>query len=63
MRKVFTKENSSCQAFISVKFNEVLEFSGTVKMREFDTFAISKSREGGYRISYGRPLKLSSTRC
>jgi hypothetical protein len=43
MRKVFTKENSSCQAFISVKFNGGLKFSGKVKIRGFDTFAISKS--------------------
>jgi hypothetical protein len=62
MRKVFTKDNYSCQAFFSVKFNEILEFSGTVKIREFDTFGRSKSREGGCRISYGRPLNLSSKR-
>jgi hypothetical protein len=62
MRKVFMKENSSCQAFINVKFNEVLKFSRTFKIRWFDTFAISKSREGGYRIGYGHPLKLSSRR-
>jgi hypothetical protein len=48
MRKVFTKENSSCQAFVNVNFNGVLKFSGTLKIRGFDTFAISKSREGGY---------------
>jgi hypothetical protein len=59
-RKVFTKENSSCQAFINVKFNEVLKFSGTVKISGFDTFAISKSWGGGYHINYGHPLKLSS---
>jgi hypothetical protein len=41
MWKVFTKENSCCQAFINVKFNEVLKFSGTFKIRGFDTFAIS----------------------
>jgi hypothetical protein len=46
MRKVFTKENSSCQAFVNVNFNGVLKFSGTFEIREFDTFAISKSREG-----------------
>jgi hypothetical protein len=38
MRQVFTKENYSCQAFINVKFNEILEFFGTVKIRGFDTF-------------------------
>jgi hypothetical protein len=62
MRIVFTKKNSSCQAFINVNFNEILKFSGTVKIRGFDTFGISKSRGGGYLISYGRSLKLSSKR-
>jgi hypothetical protein len=42
MRKVFTKENSSCQAFINVKLMRFLKFSGTVKIRGFDTFGISK---------------------
>jgi hypothetical protein len=37
------KENSSCQTFINVKFNEILKFSGTVKILGFDTFGISKS--------------------
>jgi hypothetical protein len=62
MRKVFTKENSNCQASINVKFNGLLKFSGTVKIRGFDTFAISRSRGGGYHVSYGDPLKLSSRR-
>jgi hypothetical protein len=62
MRKSIYKENSSCQAFINVKFNGVLKFSGTVKIRGLDTSAISKSRGGGYRVSYGDTLKLSGTR-
>jgi hypothetical protein len=62
MWKVFTKYNSSCQAFVSVKFNGVLKFSGTFKIRGFDTFAIAKSRESGCHINYGHTLKLSSRR-
>jgi hypothetical protein len=54
--------NSSCQAFVNVNFNGVLKFPGTLKIRGFDTFAICKSREGGYHISYGHTLKLSGRR-
>jgi hypothetical protein len=39
-----------------------LQFSGTVKIRSFDTFELSKSRGGEYRVSYGETLKLSSRR-
>ena len=35
-------------------------FAGTVKIRGFDTFSKRKSRGGGYRVSHGRPLKMSS---
>jgi hypothetical protein len=63
MWKVFTKENGSCQAFVKVKFNGVLKFSGTLKIRGFDTCEIAKSRESGYHISYDHTLKLSSRRC
>jgi len=38
-----------------------LKFAGTAKIRGFDTFSKCKSRGGGYRISYGSPLKMSST--
>jgi len=34
-----------------------LKFAGTVKIRGFDTFSKCKSRGGGYRVSYGSPLK------
>jgi len=37
-----------------------LKFAGTVKIREFDTFLKCKSRGGGYRVSHGSPLKMSS---
>jgi len=30
-----------------------LKSAGTVKIRGFDTFSKCKSREGGYRVSYG----------
>ena len=56
MRQVF----SSCYVFVNVKFNGVLEFAGTAKIRGFDTFSKCKSQGGGYRVSYSRPLKLSS---
>jgi len=32
--------------FVNVKFNEVLKFAGTVKIRELDTFLKCKSRGG-----------------
>jgi len=35
-----------------------LKSAGTVKIHGFDTF--SKSRGGGYRVSHGSPLKMSS---
>ena len=60
MRQVFAKENSSCYVFVNVKIKGVLKFAGTVKIRGFDTFSKCKSREGGYRVSYGSPFKMSS---
>jgi hypothetical protein len=62
MRLIFTKENYTCQASVNVRFNGVLQFWEQRKFCGFDTFAISKSRGGGYRVSYGDPLKLSSRR-
>jgi len=38
-----------------------LKFAGTVKIRGLDTFSKCKSRGGGYRVSHGSPLKMSST--
>jgi len=32
----------------------------TAKIQGFDTFSKCKSREGGYRVSHGSPLKMSS---
>jgi len=46
--------------FASVKFNGGLKFAGTVKIQGFDTFSKCKSWGGGYRISHGSPLKMSS---
>jgi len=57
------KENSTCYVFVNVKFNRIPKFAGTVKIREFDTFSECKSRGGGYRVSYGSTLKLSSRTC
>jgi len=48
-----------CYTFVSVRFNGVLKFAGTVKIREFDIFSRCKSRGGGYCVSYGGTLKLS----
>ena len=44
-------------------FLGVLRSAGTVKFRGLDTFSKCKSREGGYRVSYGNKLKLSGRRC
>jgi len=37
-----------------------LKSAGTARIQEFDTFWICKSRWGGYRVSHGSPLKMSS---
>jgi len=42
VRQAFTKENSSCYIFGNVKFNGVLKFAGTVKIRGYNTFSKSK---------------------
>jgi len=60
VRQAFTKEISSCYVFVNVKFNGVLKFAGTSKIRGFDTFSKCKSQGGGYHVSYGSPLKNSS---
>jgi len=60
VREAFTEESSSCHVFVNVKFNGVLKFAVTVKFREFDTFSKCKSQGGGYHVSYGSPLKMSS---
>jgi len=46
--------------FVNVNFNGILKFARTVKIRGFDTFSECKSRGGGYRVSYGLTLKMSS---
>ena len=47
MPKVFTQEILVCFTFVNVKFNWVLKFAGTVKIRGFDTLSRYKSRDGG----------------
>jgi hypothetical protein len=44
MLHVGTMKILVCHTFVSVKFNRVFEFAGTVKIREFDTFSRCKSR-------------------
>jgi len=60
VRYSLSKGNCTCYIFVNVKFNGVLKFAGTVKSRGFDTFSKCKSRKGGYRVSHGSPLKMSS---
>jgi len=60
VRQVLTKESSSFYVFVNVKFNGVLKFAGAAIIRGFDTFSKCKSRGGGYRVSHGSPLKMSS---
>jgi hypothetical protein len=62
MLNVSTKETLVCNTFVNVKFNGVLEFVRSVKIRGFDTFSRCKSQGGGYRVSNGSTLKLSSRR-
>ena len=65
MRQAFTKENSSCYAFVNVTFNGVLEFAVTVKIGGCDTFSKCKSRGGGYvlvTVAHSNcPVDLAST--
>jgi hypothetical protein len=43
-----------CHTSVNVKFNRVLDyFSETVKIRGFNNFLRSKSRQSGYCVSYG----------
>ena len=42
--------------FVNVKFNGVLNFAGTVKIRGFETFSKRKSRGGGYCVGHGSPF-------
>jgi hypothetical protein len=60
VRQAFTKANSSCYIFVNVKFNGVFKFAGTAKIRGFDTFSFFLSRGGGYRVSHGSQLKMST---
>jgi hypothetical protein len=40
--------------------NGILESARRVKIREFDSFSRCKSRGGGYRLSHGSTLKMTS---
>jgi hypothetical protein len=62
MLNVSAKETLVCDTFVNIKFNGVLEFVRSVKIRGFDTFSRCKSRGGGYRVSNGSTLKLSGRR-
>jgi len=59
MLHVFTKEILVYQASVNVKFSGVMKIAGTVKIRGVGTFRRCKSREGGYRVSYGSTLTLN----
>jgi hypothetical protein len=62
MLHVSIKETLVCDTLVNVKFNGVLEFVRSVKIRGFDTFSRCKSRGGGYCVSNGSTLKLSGRR-
>ena len=62
MLHVFAKGILVWQLFVSVEFNGVLKFAGTVKIRGFDIFSRCKLREGGYRVSYVSTFKISDKR-
>jgi hypothetical protein len=51
VRNVFIKGNLVCWAFVNVRFNGVVKFAGTVKIRGVDTFSRCKSRGVGHRVS------------
>jgi hypothetical protein len=60
MWTVVTKENSSCRESVSVKINGILKFLEHLKIGKLTVRSHRNSRGGGYRVSYGRTLKLSS---
>jgi len=62
MWNLFRKRIIFCLAFVIVKFNGGLNLVMTVKCLGFDTIPRCKSRECGYRVSYGSKLKLSGRR-
>ena len=51
---VSTKGILVCHTSVDVKFDGVLDyFSGTVKIKGFNTSSRSESRQSGYHVSYG----------
>jgi len=46
MLNVFTKGILVCYAFVNVKFNGVLKFAETVKIRGFDAFLDKQIKKG-----------------
>ena len=50
MLHVSKKGTVVCYKFVSVRFNGVLKFAGTVKIRGLDNFSRCKSRGGGYCV-------------
>jgi hypothetical protein len=69
MLHVNTKGILDCYAFVSVKFNGVLDFAGKVRIlkaltlfqdvNQEGTFSRCKSRGGGDTVRYGSTFKLS----
>ena len=60
VRYAFRKGKSTCYVFVNVKFNGILESARTIKIRGFDSFSRCKSRGGGYGVSHGSTLKMTS---
>ena len=62
LQSTYTKGILVCYVFVSVIFNGLLKFVGTVIIRGFDTFSSRKSRDSGECVNYCSTLQLSSRR-
>jgi hypothetical protein len=60
MRGMVTKEEAACKTSVSVKINGILKFLEHSKFGRLTAFGTFKSFGGGYRVSHGSPLPMSS---
>jgi hypothetical protein len=60
MRGIVTKRKAACKISVNVKINGSLKFRRHSKFRGLTVFGTFKSFGGGYRVSHGRTLKMSS---
>jgi hypothetical protein len=60
MRRIVTKRKDACKTSVSVKINGSFKFLEHSKFEGLTAFGTFKSCGGGYRVSHGSPLPMSS---